>query len=451
MRPSLLLPATVAAWATACAPVAPGPTIAAQEPAAVSPRSPDPSALDLGALLDTLASRSPRLRAARAAAAAAASRVSGASTLPDPVVQLGVMNLGLPDLAADMPASMAPSVQVMQAVPFPGKLGLRGEMAGASREMAEAGAEEAWWEIRDEASARFYEIWSLDRRLEVMGETLGLLGDFQTVAQARYASGEGRQADVLRADVEVARIRAEIRRMETLRRAAAARLNGLLDRPGSTPVPSPQLGPPPAAIPGIDTLRTWARESRPALRRTRLALSRAETRVSLARREIWPDLTVGVSYGRRDAGVEIQHMASAMVGFSVPIHAGSRQLAVREEAEAMVRMSDADLAELQARVDARVAELVAELDRARSLVELYRTEVLPQARANVESALSSYRVGEVDFATLVDAQLAVDGYEAELYELRADYGRALAALESTLGRTLPLSRDRSADEAMETS
>jgi outer membrane protein TolC len=81
--------------------------------------------------------------------------------------------------------------------------------------------------------------------------------------------------------------------------------------------------------------------------------------------------------------------------------------------------------------------LLAELDRARSLAGLYRDEVIPEARATVESAFSSYRVGAVDFMTLVDAQMTVNRFEGELFQLLGEYGKAYTALESVLGRSLP--------------
>ncbi len=393
--------------------------------------------LTLPDVLMIVAARNPRLRATEAAAAAAASRVEEASTLPDPVVQLGVMNFGLPNFNADMPTSMAPSVQLMQMVPFPGKLGLRGDIADAARGMAEAGADEAWWDVRGRAANLFYELYSLDRRIEVMSETLAILSDFRTIARALYSAGTGRQADVLRADVEVARMDGEIRKMAAMRTAMSARLNGLLDRPAEADLASPVLGALPSIVPPQDTLSMWADESRPLLLRARLGVGRADSGVELAHKELWPNLTFGVTYGQRDRGAGTERMGSAVVGFSLPIHAGRRQFAAREEAGAVKRMAEAELGGLRAEVDARIGELLAELGRARSLIDLYRDEVLPEARATVQSALSSYRVGAVDFMTLVDAQMTVNRYEAELYVLLADYGKAVAGLESTAGRTLP--------------
>lgn len=222
-----------------------------------------------------------------------------------------------------------------------------------------------------------------------------------------------------------------------MRAVAAARLNGLLVRPAETPVPSPVLPDLPADTPARDTLRSWAEETRPMLLEARTGVERAGAARDLARKELWPDLALGVQYGQRDAGMGLERMGSFMVGFSLPVFAGSRQLRMRDEAAAMQRMSVADLAEARADVDARIGELLAELDRARTLIALYAGTVIPQAEATVESSYFSYRVGSVDFMTLVDAQMTVNQYEQEYHQLLADYGVGVAELEAVVGRELP--------------
>ena len=186
-------------------------------------------------------------------------------------------------------------------------------------------------------------------------------------------------------------------------------------------------------------MRAWAWEFRPLLRRDRTAVARAELGPALARKTIWPDFTVGVTYGQRDRGAGTQRRGSAVIGFTLPIHAGSRQIAALDEARASLRRATADLSASRAEVASRIGVLVAELETAGTLIDLYRSGILPEARATVESALSSYRVGGVDFMTLVDAEMSANRYEAELVDLFANYGRAVAGLESTIGRPLPRS------------
>lgn len=261
-----------------------------------------------------------------------------------------------------------------------------------------------------------------------------------------YEAGTGRQADVLRAHVEIARIDGDLQRLEAMRMVAAARLNALLDRDADAPLPKPVLPPMPEALPPTDTLLAWAEETRPLLRGGRAGVERASDRLDLARKDIWPDLTVGVQYGQRDRGTGVERMGGVMLGVSLPIWAGRRQLRARDEAEAAGLEARARLSEARADVRGRIGVHGADLARARRLIELHRQEILPQARANVQSSLSSYRVGSVDFGTLVEAELLVNRHEAELFELIADYGKAVAGLEAAVGRPLPVTDDLLAEK-----
>jgi outer membrane protein, heavy metal efflux system len=420
------------AWLTTLSSAA----LSAQQPLAQQPSAPQPGTT-LDAYYELARARSPMLRAAGAAVDAAAAAVPSAGLPPDPELQLGIMNASLPGLRTDMPGAMLPSVQLMQMLPFPGKLRLSSEIARQSTAMAASAADEVWWDVRAQTAMSFYEIYQADRQIEVMLETLDWLTQFEQIAMTMYSTGMGRQSDVLRAGVEVARMKADIERMQAMRRVAAARLNAAVDLPAATIVPPLAFTPLPADLPDVAVLLQWADENRPLLQRGRIALEQARTREALARREIWPDLTVGVQYGQRGSDMGTERMGSLMLGFSVPVFAGRRQLKMREEAAAMTQMTDAELAALQADVRARVGELEAELQRTQTLVTLYRTEVLPQAEANVTSAFSAYRVGRVDFMTLLDAQMTVNRYSQELYALLAEYGWRTAELEMVLGRELP--------------
>jgi len=167
-------------------------------------------------------------------------------------------------------------------------------------------------------------------------------------------------------------------------------------------------------------------------------VSAAEASEKLARKEIWPDLQVGVQYAQQPSimGGGTERMGSLMFGASLPVFARDRQLRMREEAAAMRQMAQADLASMRAETRGKIGEAYANLVRARNLSQLYRSTVLPQAAATVASALSAYRVGSVDFMTLLDDQMTVNKYQQELYALDADQGKAWAELEMLIGREL---------------
>lgn len=102
----------------------------------------------------------------------------------------------------------------------------------------------------------------------------------------------------------------------------------------------------------------------------------------------------------------------------------------------MRQMALADLAAMRAETRGRVAEAYANLVQARNLAALYRTTVIPQAEAAVASALAAYRVGSVDFMTLLDNQMTVNKYRQDLFALESEQGKAWADLEMLMGREL---------------
>jgi len=246
----------------------------------------------------------------------------------------------------------------------------------------------------------------------------------------RYAVGDGLQQDVLRAQVAVARITQEIVAMEAERRATAARLNTLLGRDATVPIHALTFVTPHADLPGVDSLLALAVRQRPALVAAGERVRAAAAGERAARAEVLPDVMVSVAYGQRPL---FDDMLSVMVGFSLPLWAGSRALPMRRETAAMRAVAEAEVLALRNETYAELTELHAAAVRAHALMELYDTEILPQARAAVASALAAYRVGRLEFATLLENEMAVNTYEIARLRFDVHYHHALAGIEALTG------------------
>lgn len=408
---------------------------------ALGSQEPEPAVVRLGDLYQLVARGNPRLVAAQWLARATDARAPGARRPADPQLQVGVMNRSLPGLAP-MPVLGMVQLQLMQMLPTGGKLALAGRAADAQSAAALARVDEVAWELRNEVAMAFYELWATDRRLATARETLRLLHDVASTAESMYRVGEGRQADVLRARVEVARMAEDTLRMVAMRESMVARLNAVLDRDPDTPVSRLERPRYPEALPGRAWLDSLAMRERPMVRAGLDAVRAAESNEALARRDLLPDLQVGLQYGQQRAPAAdgmrggVERMASLMVGGSIPVFARSRQLQMRQEAAAMRRMAEADVAAMRAETRGRIGEAYAALQRARRLSALYLTEILPQAEAAVASSLAAYRAGGVDFMTLLDNRMSVNRYRQEIAVLDAEQGQAWAELEMLTGRQL---------------
>jgi outer membrane protein TolC len=325
------------------------------------------------------------------------------------------------------------TVQLTQRLPWPGKLGFAKDRASHLAQAVEYDASEVELTLLAEVKSVYMQMAYMDRALQIMEGTRGLLRDFFDVSSSMYAVGSGQQQDVLQAQVAVASMTEDITVMEQNRAASASRLNALLGRNIGTPIEALELPDSYGALPSVDSLLRLAAAQRPAYAAATERSLAANAGIRAAGRSVYPDLTLTVGYGHRP---DYSDVATVMVGLSLPIWAGSRQVPLRREMQALRALADAQAVDLHNETAARLGELRAEAVRARNLAELYATSILPQARAAVETALSAYRVGNVDFSTLVSSQLTVNRYSIDAVRLTADYHRFLAHIEAQIGGAL---------------
>ena len=399
-------------------------------PLAQAAHAAQPESLSIAEAIRMALAQNPMLRVARFGVQAAEQRVAPAGALPDPELQFGLMNRMAGDFSSTADPMTMNQIQLTQMIPFPGKLG---HARDAARHRASAAGADAL-EQRRTLIVQLYEAYSTlaytDRALDAMARTQGLLRDFAGVATTMYGVGTGLQQDALRAQIEVARMGEAITTMEQDRVAGAVRLNTLLGRDAMAPVGALELPADSLPLPPLDSLVTLALRNRAALQAGAERVAAADASLAAARRELLPDFQVGAAYQQRPA---FPAMISLMVGVTLPIFAAARQLPERREMAAMQQMAGADLLGLRNETTARVIETRARAERDRNLGRMYHNDILPQARAAVQSALASYRVGKVDYLTLIDNQMTVTRYEIETYRLQADFQQAKAALAALTG------------------
>jgi len=385
--------------------------------------------LRLAQVIATAREANPMLAAVRLRADAAAERVPQAGAWADPMLSVGLMNRPIAGFDSDQPMTMN-TVQLTQRFPWPGTLGFAGERA---RNLAEADrfeVDEAERSLVARIEGLYYRLAFMDRAIGVMDRTRGLLRDFFQVSRARYSVGQGLQQDVLQAQVAIARMTEDITVMEQDRVAMAARLNALLGRPATVPIGALELPLPGDSLPAVDALMQTAKARRPALLAAAARVRAAEAGYRAARRRLYPDVSVTLAYAARP---QFDNFVTLMAGVSIPLWAGARQLPMRREMQAMHAMEEARALDLYNETFARLAELRAQAERARNLSALYATAVLPQARAAVEAALSAYRVGRLEYTTLVQNEMTVNRYEIEVVRLAAEFRQARAQIEALLG------------------
>ncbi len=402
------------------------------QPAAPSQLPPDSrfdglSELTPAAVVQQVLQRNPTLAQMVAARQAAAARYPQVTSLDDPMFSAQVA----PGAFGSNTVDGGYRFDISQKYPWCGKLALRGEAALAEAAAAASGVDDTRLQLVEAAKDAFYDYYLVARALEVNAENLRLLREFRQNAETRYKTGRGPQQDLLQADVEIGKQQERQFALERMRQVAVARINTLMHLPPDLPLP-----PPPAEIkvedglPPAPVLRETALSRRPDLRAlaSRVAADRAS--LGLAHKEYCPDVEVMAAYDTFWQERPLQ--AQLGVKVNLPVRLARRGAAVAE-AEARLAERQAELARHTDDVNYEVEQAYAQVHESARAVRLYEKTVLPAAEANVKSAQAAYVNGQIPFLTLVEAERNVVSLRDRSYELVADYYRRLAALERAVG------------------
>jgi outer membrane protein TolC len=388
---------------------------------------------NLDSLIRQLLETNPAILAARRAVDARRARVPAARTLPEPSISFETMgDLIPPTLQAGDPSS-ARVVRFTQEIPFPGKLALAGQIASAEADVELWKYEEVRREVVAELRMAYYDLFLAQKSREIVEKNKNLLQQFAEISEARYKVGRAAQQDVLKAQVEVSRLLDRLAVLDREHETARARINTLLYRSPETsigPVPEPQR---PRLDWTMEQLYQKALVNNPQARMNRKEIDRSQLQVALAKKSFYPDFEAGFSYfNRRD----MPEMYGVMFSAKIPLYFWRKQ---RPELES----ATSDFLSQRRQYDATISTLYFRLKDPflktrtdESLLDLYGSAIIPQATLTLESSISSYRVGTVDFLTLLANLSTVLEYELKYYEVISDYYKALAALEALTGEVL---------------
>ncbi len=406
---------------------------------------------------------------------AALERVTQEETLPDP-------RFNYKNFIQEVETRVGPQKQavgISQMFPWFGKLELQGSVAAEAAKAAKQRYENEKLTLFFEVKDAFYEYYYLGRAIDVVQENFELVDYLESVARARYKTASAGHPDVIRAQVEMGKLEDQLNSLRDLLVPVVARLNAVMNRPTNAKLPLPLSIPDESLnITDEELLNQLTREN-PILKALDHEIERARHAVALAKKNYYPDITLGLDYtevgaakrsspkgfgnpaavrsasrvtggmgdlidayalgksfspgGRpSDSG---QDVWMASLSMNLPIW---RDKYAAGEREARARF----LAALGARTQqensltATTQRALFEHRDAERKIVLYRDVLIPKAKESISSTETAFRAGSASFLDLVDAERSLLEFELSFERALANRAQRLAELEKLVGRSL---------------
>ncbi len=382
----------------------------------------------------------PGLRAAFHRWKAAVERIPQARALPDPRFTYGYF-------VREIETRVGPQRQrlgISQMFPWFGKLRLRADVASKAAMVAQQQYEAAKLKLFYRVRSAYAEYYHLSRAVAITRENVALVRYLEQVARTRYMAAAAGHPNMIRAQLELGKLEDRLNTLKDLRGPLAAKLNAVLGRSADQPVPWPHGLPAERIQADDEELLAWLKEANPELRALESEIGKRQSSVELARKNYYPDITLGLNYmetgparmsGVRDSGKD---PVMAMVSLNLPIWRGKYEAATRQ-AEAQLRSAQNSLRDKENTLESDVKLAAYAVRDAERKLDLYQNMLIPKAKESLKVTEIAFKVGKAGFLDLLDGQRALLEFQLSYERSLADHAQRVAQLEMLVGKEVPRS------------
>lgn len=371
-----------------------------------------------------------------------------ADTLPDPVVSLGLANVPTDGFAFDQEPMTQIKAGISQMFP-------RGESLSIRRkQLEELATQHPFMRLDRRAktqvavSMKWLDVYLAQQSISLIGKDRSLFEQLSEIAEANYSSAVGkvRQQDIIRAQLELARLEDRLTKLSSQKERASAELLEWLTGGDSgafnysVNVASLEL---PKTLPEIEGIENAYYKilkannqqmlaniliSHPLIRAVESRIKSSQTGIELAKQQYKPQWGVNASYAyRADDQLDRSRadFLSIGVSFDLPLFTENKQ---DKEVSAAVNESEAIKTEKRLVLRGMLAQMQSIFAARQRLLErqtIYRTNILQQSSEQAEAALTAYTNDDGDFAEVVRARIAdlnarIDALEIEVELLKTN-------------------------------
>jgi len=392
----------------------------------------DPSLEDY---LAYAAQNNPGLRAAYHGWTSRLERVPSVSSLPEPV--FSYMYYG-----ESVETRVGPQRQkfsLRQSFPWFGTLGARESVAEQEAWAAYRLFQAEKLKLAYQVRKAYSEYYLLGRRIEIARSTLELLSGWESISRTRLETGQSGRSDIVRIEIEIARVTDALRALEDSKVSAAEDMKNALGAPAVLEIPFPGDMPEPAAI-SPDTVMAAVLRNNPSILAIDHMIMREENALRLAGKSSWPDFSLGLDYIDTGPALDPDMPDSGkdpwMVSLSVKLPIWfDKNSAMKEETRAKIEMNRYEKKDTEGDLRARVEKVLAGYRDASSKTDLFSGTLIPKAEESLAVTLIEYEGGEADFLHVLDAQRLLLDLRLEMEEALVKREIRAAELEMLAGKS----------------
>ena len=380
--------------------------------------------------IDLAIEHNPELNASRWEKRAMEGSVLQAGLLPNPEIEAETENFAGSGPFNGFDAAET-TVQLSQLIELGGKRAKRSTYAALGRDLAQWDYQVKHADVVARTTLAFMNVLFAQERLTLMRKLLHLADEVLQVTSERVKVGKISPVEEIKAEVDRATSRIDVKHADFDLKAARRGLSGSWG--GTVPTFSEARGrlDHMLPVPSLETLEGMVSRN-PDVVRWAVTIEQHRAGVTLEQARGVPDLTVSLGVKHHN---ELDDTAFVM-GISIPIPIFDRNQGATLEARDRVSKSREESRAVWLRVVNTLAETYQTLSRAHMEATDLARHVLPGARAAFEASEEGFRHGKFNYLDMLDAQRTLVSVNLRHIDALFAYQQARTQVERLIGQDM---------------
>ncbi|MCH7950463.1 MAG: TolC family protein [Candidatus Dadabacteria bacterium] len=384
----------------------------------------------LSSLVEEASENNPVIKASKTKWEASIMRPSQEGSLPNPIIGGRIKNVSFSDITLGEDPRSDIQAFVIQEIPFPGKLSSKEEIAVQESESQRWLSDATSRKVIADLKEAYFDWFFINKSIEITNRNKELLQKFTKIAEVKYEVGMGIQQDVLKAQVEVSGFIERLELLAKRKEIVETKIKRILNRPLDSPLGEPEEITKSELTATLAEITDATSEHAPLLKSSSEIVDSREESLKLAKKQYLPDFILGATYFNRDGGNgDLDDIWQVSLGLRVPLYYWRKEKFGVREAALDVSQARENYESTKNNLLFQVKDNYITATTAEKLIELYQTGIIPQSTLSLESAISGYQVGNIDFLTLLNNLITLFNFELEYYKQLTEYQKALARIE----------------------
>lgn len=330
---------------------------------------------------------------------------------------------------------------IMQVFPWFGKIQARTDIAAAKAQAAKQRYETTKLKLFRQVKVAFYEFAYLATAIDIAKHNLELLQHFEEVARTKYTTAAAIHPDIIRAQVELAKLEDILKSLEQLKEPTVAKLNSVLNRPIDAELAWPEKVQLEKFQLDRKPLAQALQRANPELAELSWEIQAQKASVKLAKKNFYPDIGIGLDWIQTDGAVNPGVRGSGddpvilMFSMNIPLWR-DKYKAAQQQAKANVRKIQRQRTDTENKLLSKVFQVLYDIEDSQRKTHLYGDVLVSKAQELVQASEIAYKAGTIDFLSLIDAQRMLLKYELDYERAVTNHQQKLAELQMLIGMEL---------------